>query len=90
MLQCLLSKIRRRCGKEVFYEAMQEQTEAGRAGSGRCHGPVPGACGSDTSNDTTTDTSGDGAATAGNYTVGICQQMQHAALDAATQALRMP
>ena len=44
------------------------------------------ACGSDTSNDTTTDTSGDGAATAGNYTVGICQQMQHAALDEAHRA----
>ena len=46
------------------------------------------ACGSDTSNDTTTDTSGDGAATAGNYTVGICQQMQHAALDEATQGFQ--
>ena len=46
------------------------------------------ACGSDTSNDTTTDTSGDGAATAGNYTVGICQQMQHAALDQATQGFQ--
>ena len=46
------------------------------------------ACGSDTSNDTTTDTSGDGTATAGNYTVGICQQMQHAALDEATQGFQ--
>ena len=46
------------------------------------------ACGSDTSNDTTTDTSGDGAATAGSYTVGICQQMQHAALDEATQGFQ--
>ena len=46
------------------------------------------ACGSDTSNDTTTDTSGEGAATAGNYTVGICQQMQHAALDEATQGFQ--
>lgn len=46
------------------------------------------ACGSDTSNDTTTDASGDGAATAGSYTVGICQQMQHAALDQATQGFQ--
>ncbi len=30
MLQCLLSKIRRRCGKEVFYEARPEQTDGGR------------------------------------------------------------
>ena len=33
------------------------------------------ACGSDTSNDTTTDTSGDGRHRR-RYTVGICQQMQ--------------
>ena len=47
------------------------------------------ACGSDPSGDTTdTNTSGDGAATAGNYTVGICQQMQHAALDQATQGFQ--
>lgn len=46
------------------------------------------ACGSDTSNDTTTDTSGDGAATAGSYTVGICEQMQHAALSAASQGFQ--
>lgn len=48
------------------------------------------ACGGDTTGDTTTDTdaSGDGAATAGSYTVGICQQMQHAALDQATQGFQ--
>ena len=48
------------------------------------------ACGGDTTGDTTTDTdaSGDGAATAGSYTVGICQQMQHAALDEATQGFQ--
>lgn len=46
------------------------------------------ACGGDTTGDTTTDASGDGAATAGSYTVGICQQMQHAALDEATQGFQ--
>lgn len=49
------------------------------------------ACGGNTTSDTTTTTDGEGgdaAATAGSYNVGICQLVQHAALDAATQGFQ--
>lgn len=49
------------------------------------------ACGGSTTSDTTTTTDGEGgdaAATAGSYNVGICQLVQHAALDAATQGFQ--
>ena len=48
------------------------------------------ACGGNTSSDTTTTTDGEGgdAAAAGSYNVGICQLVQHAALDAATQGFQ--
>ena len=49
------------------------------------------ACGGNTSTDTSTsdgDATGDAAATAGSYNVGICQLVQHAALDAATQGFQ--
>ncbi len=45
------------------------------------------ACGGNTTSDTSTsdgDANGDTAAAAGSYTVGVCQLVQHAALDAAT------
>ena len=49
------------------------------------------ACGGNTSTDTSTsdgDATGDAAAAAGSYNVGICQLVQHAALDAATQGFQ--
>ena len=49
------------------------------------------ACGGNTTTDTSTsdgDANGDAAATAGSYTVGVCQLVQHAALDAATQGFQ--
>ena len=48
------------------------------------------ACGGNTSTDTSTSDGegGDAAATAGSYTVGVCQLVQHAALDAATQGFQ--
>lgn len=48
------------------------------------------ACGGNTTSDTTTTTDGEGgdAAAAGSYNVGICQLVQHAALDAATQGFQ--
>ncbi len=49
------------------------------------------ACGGNTTSDTSTsdgDSNGDAAATAGSYNVGICQLVQHAALDAATQGFQ--
>ncbi len=45
------------------------------------------ACGGNTSTDTST-ADGDAAATAGSYNVGVCQLVQHAALDAATQGFQ--
>lgn len=49
------------------------------------------ACGGNTTTDTSTsdgDANGDAASTAGSYTVGVCQLVQHAALDAATQGFQ--
>ena len=46
------------------------------------------ACGS--SSGDSSGSSGDDAGGSGTYTIGICQQMEHAALDAATKGFRMP